>query len=214
MLKLNPSQHQKLHDIAEAIKTTDYGQAWPPEYSELFRLWGFFNSIYDTLYKDPKEWQRISRFALDSRFNHIWNVLAQRPAAQELARQPCVGNGRNGYAPSQNIRIAFHTLRSNFGINLQDVCQSSKCQSRQQRNIPICLSQNWPAAPQALANPEDAKFAPFGATLLIIYQIRSNLFHGSKREIHGPDYVRNQLLVQFSSQITRLLLEETRKLLP
>lgn len=214
MLNVSPDQHQKLQDIAEAIKTTDYGHAWPHEYSELFRLWGFFNSIYSTLYTDTQEWQRISRFALDNRFSQIWNVLAQRPAVQELANQACVGDGRNGYAPSQRIRIAFQTLRTSFGINIQPVCQSSKCQSRQQKNMPICLVQNWPAPPQAIVHPEDAKFTPFGATLLIVYQIRNNLFHGSKNEIHGPDYVRNQLLVRLGSQITRSLLEETKKLLP
>lgn len=40
MLNVTPDQHQKLQDIAEAIKTTDYGHAWPHEYSELFRLCG------------------------------------------------------------------------------------------------------------------------------------------------------------------------------
>ena len=214
MLNITAAQHQKLHDIAEAIETTDYGHAWPFEYSELFRLWGFFNSIYSALYTDAQEWQRISRFALDNRFNHIWNVLTQQPAVQELAHQPCVGDGRNKYAPSQHIRISFQTLRANFGVNIQAVCQTSKCQSRQQQNIPICLTQNWPASPQALVNPEDANFVPFGATLLIVYQIRNNLFHGSKNEISGLDYERNQLLVGLSCQITRVLLEETKKLLP
>jgi hypothetical protein len=188
MLNLTLDQHRKLHDIAEAIRTTDYGHAWPDEYSELFRLWGFFNSIYSALYTDSQEWQRISRFALDNRFSHIWNVLAQQSAVQELAHQPCVGDGRNGYAPPQHIRIAFHTLRTSFSVNIQDVCQTSKCQSRQQQSISICLNQNWPSLPQALVNPEHAKFAPFGAILLIVYQIRNNLFHGSKNEIHGSDY--------------------------
>ncbi len=209
-----PDKYQKLHDIAEAIETTEYGRAWPREYSELFQLWGFFNSIYSALYTDTQEWQRISRFALDNRFSHIWNVLALHQAVIELAHQPCVGDGRNGYAPSSRIRIAFHTLRVSFGVNAQEVCQGIKCQSRQQKNIPICLTQNWPATPQALVNPEDAKFVPFGATLLVIYQIRNNLFHGSKWEIRGPDFERNQLLVRASAQITWSLLEETKKLLP
>jgi hypothetical protein len=124
MLNVPPDQHQKLHDIADAIETTNYGRGWPPEYNKLFRLWGFFNSIYSTLYTDNQEWQRISRFALDHRFAHIWNVLVQLQAVQELANQPCVGDGRNGYAPSERVRTSFHTLRTSLGINVQNICQS------------------------------------------------------------------------------------------
>ena len=62
--------------------------------------------------------------------------------------------------------------------------------------------------------PEDAKFDPFGATLSIVYQIRCNLFHGSKNEFEGPDFERNRLHIELRGQITHSLLEETRKLLP
>jgi hypothetical protein len=213
MVNVTPDQLQKLQDVAEAIEDTDYGRDWPPEYSEFYKLWGFFNSIYNILYANPHEWQRIGQFSIDSRFALIWDRLAQSPAVRNLAEQPCVGDGRYRYAPSPRVRIAFHTLRSIFQINLQNVCQSAKCQSRHQKNIPICLTQQWLNSPQVVAKPEDAPYTPLGATLLIVYQIRNNLVHGSKGEIQGPEYQRNLLLVQNGGEITRTLLEEVKKLI-
>ena len=157
--------------------------------------------------------QRIRQFSIDSRFTPIWNLLAQSSAVRNLAEQPCVGDGRNEYTPLLRVRIAFHTLRSNFQINLQNVCESAKCQTRQQKNIPICLTQQWPNSPQVIANPDDAMYTPFGATLLIVYQIRNNLVHGLKSEILGREYQRNLLLVQNGGEITRTLLEEVIKLI-
>jgi hypothetical protein len=150
MLNVTPFQLQKLQDVAEAITTTDYGQDWPPEYGKFFQFWGFFNSIYNTLYTDPMEWQRIGRFAIDNRFCRIWDALLQLPAVRDLAEQPCVGDGRDEYVPSIHVRVAFHTLRSTLKTSLQKVCQSAKCQSRQEKNIPICLTQQWPDSPQAI----------------------------------------------------------------
>lgn len=214
MLNITPEQRQRLHDIIEAIETTNYGRRWPHEYSKFFRVWGFFNSIYDTLYTDAQEWQRVSRFALDDSFRYIWDVLSQKSEVQELARQPCIGNGRNRYKPSLHVQISFQTLRNYFRIDVQEVCQSSRCQLRQQKNFQICLVRNWENSPKQLLRPEDAQFDPFGATLLIIYQIRNNLFHGSKHEVSGPDRERNELLVRLGYHITQSLLEEVKKLIP
>ena len=214
MLNVALDQMRKLQDIAEAIETTSFGNTWPQEYKELFTLWGFFNGFYNTLYTDHEEWKRIGRFAIDTHFSQIWKNLSALPAVRVIAEQPCVGDGRDNYVPSPNIRIAFHTLRLVFKIDLQEACQNMKCQTRQQKNISTCLAQQWQNSPQAITNPADAKYSPLGATLLIVYQIRNNLFHGSKREIHGPDFERNQLLVQNSARITRALLEAMVGLIP
>lgn len=214
MLNFTPDQQQTMLDIAEAIRSTGYGGAWPDSYTNFFRLWGFFNSVYNALYTDGAEWQRIGRFSLDNRFVHIWDVPKLQDAARQLAGRACVGDGRNDYEPSIRTRIAFQTIRSVFNINLQAVCQSAKCQSRQLKNMPICLGQNWPIAPQALVNLEDVRDSPLGATLLITYQIRNNLFHGSKNEIHGAEYERNQLLVEHAGHIVEAVLEEIDHLMP
>jgi hypothetical protein len=214
MLNFTPDQQQTMDDITEAIRSTGYGGAWPPSYNKFFRLWGFFNGVYNALYTDGAEWQRIARFSLDNRFAQIWNSPKLQNSARRLASQACVGDGRNDYLPLQRIRIAFHTMRSEFKINLETVCESTKCQSRRLKNMQICLGQNWPNAPQTLVNPDDAQFTLLGATLLITYQIRNNLFHGSKDEIHGPEYARNQLLVELGGQIVEAVLEEIDKLMP
>jgi len=76
-----------------------------------------------------------------------------------------------------------------------------------------CQMRPWGAIPP---NPDTLDFAyytPFGATLKIIYQIRNNLFHGSKREVTGSDFHRNLLLVKSSADIMEILLTEINQLI-
>lgn len=208
MLNVSDAQRSELSDIAEAIETTQFGRYWPQEYKDFYSLWGFFNGIYDTLYTDSSEWMRISRFAIDGNFSFVWNRLSLLPYTRELAEQPCIGDGKNGYVPSVRTRIAFQTLRTEFQIEVNTVCQSAKCQSRDQ----ICHSYQWPKPPSGVS-VENAKFTPLGATLLIAYQVRNNLFHGTKREFDGPEYRRNRLLVRNSSEIVRVMLEEIQPII-
>jgi hypothetical protein len=63
---------------------------------------------------------------------------------------------------------------------------------------------------QSVQNPkviDEANRTSFGATLLIIYQVRCNLFHGSKIEMSGEEFERNHLLVRLSAAIMMKLLE-------
>ncbi|MFX0197950.1 MAG: hypothetical protein ACFFCW_17660 [Candidatus Hodarchaeota archaeon] len=209
-MNISAIQRDTLKDIINSLETTKYGQAWPSEYNEFFRLWGFFNRIYDTLYTGA-EWQRIAQFALDKSFSHIWESIKGLKALEELSRQPCVGDGRNDYVPSDHVRIAFHILRAVFNIDVRVVCQSQKCQKRKQQNWQICESYDWPQPPKNVTSPNDAIYLPLGATLAIIYQIRNNLFHGSKYEITGPDYLRNLHLINSSKDIMQQILKQTKE---
>jgi hypothetical protein len=59
---------------------------------------------------------------------------------------------------------------------------------------------------------EQAKYTPLEAILLIIYQIRCNLFHGSKTETNGEEFERNHLLVRASAQVMEKLLKEIEQI--
>lgn len=208
MTGLNKDQYHSLLEIAESLQAADYGQRWPQEYNCFFCLWGYFNSIYDKLYTDDKEWKRIARFALDEQFSiSVWNAL-NMDTVQELTRQPCVGNGRDEYKPVDHVRIAFHTLRTEFQVDVQEVCQNEKCKRRRELGWQLCSERDWPDLPRTIQEPEHAKRTPLGATLTILYQIRNNLFHGSKLEMHDPQRERNRLLVDLSAQIMDQLLRE------
>lgn len=208
MTGLNKDQYHSLLEIAESLQAADYGQRWPPGYNRFFCLWGYFNCIYDKLHTDDKEWKRIASFALDEQFSiSVWNTL-DMDTMQELGRQPCVGNGRNEYKPVDHVRIAFHTLRTKFQVDVREVCQSEKCKRRRELGWQLCSERDWPDLPQTIQEPEHAKHTPLGATLAILYQIRNNLFHGSKLEMHGPQRERNLLLVDLSARIMNQLLRE------
>jgi hypothetical protein len=208
MAELSQAQQQQLRDIVQSMRETEHGRRWPMEYTDFFRLWRFFNRIYEVLYTErEEEWRRIARFALDKRFSDVWDVLDMN-VVQELARQPCVGNGRKSYEPSENVRIAFEALRRKFEIDVQGVCQSEKCQQRKNQGWELCSERGWENWPQKIRDdkPEDAKYTLLGATLTILYQIRNNLFHGSKLEIHDPQRERNRQLVEISARIIERLL--------
>ena len=164
-MSINIAQKEALKDIANGIKTTDFGAAWPKIYDEFFRLWGFFNRIYNTLYTDNFEWKRIARFALNSRINHVWTQLELIKAMKELASQPCVGNGRNDYKPTDHVRIAFHIFRNIYKIEVKNVCQNPKCLGRKKLKWVTCDAFSWPDPPKEINNIEDAVYTPLGATL-------------------------------------------------
>jgi hypothetical protein len=207
MTTFSKDESQALNEIAGGMASYGFGQYWPAEYNELFRLWGYFNRIYDTLYLDQHEWQRIARFALDVRFKAIWDELEGMEEAKELARQPCVGNGRKEFAPSERIRGAFGTLRSVYQIDVKKVCESKKCLKREENGWDVCLKDKPNQSVQNTKVIDEANRTSLGATLLIIYQVRCNLFHGSKIEISGEEFERNHLLVRLSAAIMMKLLE-------
>src|SRR3990172_8427770 len=161
MLTQNSPAATALYEVFESFEQTNHGRAWPAEYTNLYRVWGYFNRIFDILYPGQAEWQRIALFSLDPRFTNIWTGIQQD--ALHLAQAPCVGNGRGGMEPSEQVRIATRTLRDYFDINPVEICQSEKCHSRKIR----CSDWQGEQLP-AMINPQEpnhAKFTPLGATL-------------------------------------------------
>jgi len=209
MLAQNNQTDTDLHEVFESFQKTNHGQDWPLEYTNLYRVWGYFNRIYDIIYLEKAEWQRIALFSLDPRFTNIWEDY--KPYACQLAKAPCVGNGRGGLKPTDHIRIATRTLRGYFDINTEDICKSEKCQSR------IIRCSDWQGEqPPVAINPQEpnhAKYTLLGATLIIIYQVRNNLFHGSKYEYDGEEYKRNRFLTGTSASIIQSVVERAQTIL-
>jgi len=195
-----------LRDITESIRSTDFGRNWPQEYVDLYKLWGYFNRIYNTLDGDQFEWKRIARFAIDNRFQGLNQNFHQKAEVRNLAQLPCVGNGRNNYQPEKHIQIAFHTLRQAFDISIDQVCYSELCTARRAQGWRTCVDCDgqWTDPPQNTNDLQYAKFTVVVAALTIVYQIRNNLFHGSKMQMSERD-VR---LVRLGTGIVITTLEE------
>lgn len=212
MRGVTPAQQLDLNGIAESLRVTDLGRNWPPEYQSFSAAWGYFNSVYNTLYTDPSEPRRIALFSIDSRFTPLWTTIRRMQATRDLAKLPCVGNGKASFRPSVQIQIAFHTLRTEYGFSINTPCRRKKCNQRRRAGWPTCMLTAWPPVPAAIVSPEDAKFTPLGATLAITYQIRNNLFHGSKMEYIGPEFERNRKLVTISDDIIRAIMRGVEQL--
>jgi len=193
-----------LQGIIGNFRSTNFGRRWPVEYEDLFRVWGYFNRVYDLLYQDPQEWVRIAKFALDSRFQHLSQVLANNNSVRYLAGIPCIGDGRSNYEPQIHIRIAFSTLRETFNVSLDQVCAGQICVGRQDQGWQICRAYAWPNRPSTIVEPRDAIYTLPGATLAIAYQIRNNLFHGAKIQARERDIE----LVRLATDIVQVVLEQ------
>jgi len=182
---------------------------WPHEYLRFYQLWGYLNAFYGAYYTkhnlrdESKEWKKIARFTLDERHEQLWQALVGLECIRCLARASCVGDGRNEYRPTPHVMASFQTLRREVlasEMAVEDVCQGSLCETRQ----PRCLDGlEQPPQQLDLTNPFHAKFTPLGATFAILYQLRNNLFHGSKLDLHRE---RNRCLIECGVQILQTTL--------
>ena len=121
----NQQNRNQLRVIRESMSFTNFGQQWPQSYKDFYALWGYFNSIYN-FYTHRDEWARIALFSLDPDFQAAAAAVLALPATHLLAEQPCVGDGRRAFAPSERIRTATLTLRAHFGIDTQPICANSR----------------------------------------------------------------------------------------
>ena len=71
----------------------------------------------------------------------------------------------------------------------------------------MCTEIDFPNPPKTRESPRDGKCTSFGATLVIICQIRNNLFHGAKLEFTEPNAERNLSLVTLGHGIIKKILE-------
>jgi hypothetical protein len=68
------------------------------------------------------------------------------------------------------------------------------------------------ATQKLLADNKDGDKELFKATMILVRQIRNNLFHGKKMEISDPEaYERNKKLVCLARKITDILLDDLEK---
>lgn len=207
MFTLDKEKRQRLQDIHDSFT----GQPWPSEYNELFRLWGYFNSMYTILYPDGGERKQMACFALHDSSQPIWDALAATSRVENLAKQPCIGDGRDGVdKPNHRTNLAFYTLRNLFQLDIEQICQKKKCQERKRQGWTVCARQgqrHWDALLQVYTEPNHAYHIPLGATLAIVYQIRCNLFHGCKMELNGEQRKRNELLAGLGVAIMTTVLD-------
>lgn len=193
--------NQVLQDIFQSYR--EINGHWPSQYVNFYNRWGYFNQVYDTLYSHDKEWKRIAAFSMNH--SNLWpDIEAQ---AGVISALPCVGNGRGANDPTLAVRVSSNTLRIHFSVDATTICnqQNWKCSTRQTR----CSEMTFQPAPFIIDinNPSHGVYTLLGATLTIVYQIRNNLFHGSKHEFFGDEFNRNLQLVEVSDRIVEIILD-------
>ena len=135
-------------------------------------------------------WQRryrnnhVARFS--SEFNSFyWELPELKELARKFSSYPPVGNSKRDFEPSESVKKATFFLKHHMGlfdIELPDI-ENEKA-----------LGRKWSKN-------------PLEAILVIVKQVRDNLFHGRKMELESDQYERNYELVSMSRDITRLFLD-------
>lgn len=174
-------------EIVNAKKTI---QNWinvsynPPEiYKRFFIQWALVNLFYSANFPEKnKEWDKLLNFGRN--FSFLFNSVKDRQEVQVLIKEECVGRGILTSKPSKYVKKATLMLREIYGLSEGCInCREPKKQ----------LCQNIPDVPN--------NFIPFEALIIIIYQIRCNLFHGEKLDIFEDQNSRDKKLVEASSSI-------------
>jgi hypothetical protein len=128
-----------------------------------------------------------------------WEDENLRDLAGELACEGPVGNSARGYVPTNEVVAAtFHLLNESKVVSEDDrhrcvEAARNRCRRRREEE------------------PSEWNSSSFHAMMLMIRQIRNNLFHGRKMEIERIQYERNKRLVTLARDITELLLSNLER---
>ncbi len=163
----------------------------PRNYKKFFLQWILLNLYYNAKYPElKKEYKRILKLGKCDK-NLFDKLMNKRNHIIKLIKNECVGNGSSISVPSSYIKTASMQLREK--LEIVDGCENcrgekkSKCEG-------IELT--------------DYIYEPFEAVLIIIYQVRCNLFHGNKLILDGDQFERDKMLIKSSNSILKTVLEQ------
>lgn len=115
-----------------------------------------------------------------------WGIDELREIARGFASLDPVGNSKMNNVPSENIVQATYFLK--YKCNLY-------------KNIEV------DSVAAEIEEADKWNKSAFEALLLIIRQIRNNLFHGKKMELAESQYERNKILITLAASATKIILD-------
>lgn len=159
-------------------------QSYPATYNEFFIQWMLFNSYYSK-YKvgDKKGVMKFGKEHGDT----MWENGSLTDVARQISEFECVGEGRGENPPQLEVKSATVFLRTLFSIEHDRIC-SEVCREVKRRECSNLRFGSWTGNPAS-------------ALLLIVYQVRCNLFHGDKIESTPNERERNLFLVKSGIQV-------------
>lgn len=167
------------------------GNSLPVESDLFFKMWVLINAYYNEVYNEEYEWERVLHFGRD--FGNILGNLNWDDLRVFVVPE-CIGKGELDKPPNPYVKKASEVLKGKLGITYNcEECREDKKQNCQ--NIPL----------------GNYNFQDFEALMRILYQIRSNLFHGDKLAQNGYQNQRNQELVTQGNIVLRTILKEVAK---
>ena len=117
--------------------------------------------------------------------NFYWEINDIKEVSREFAFYPPVGSSKNNFEPTISIQRATYHLRYFAEIIEEEFPDTSNEKE---------IGSKW-------------NKSSFNALLIIVKQIRDNLFHGRKTELEEPQYTRNKELIMMAVRVTDIVLE-------
>jgi len=165
-----------------------------PEYREARRD---FHEAYEWLEGYWHADKQVNSFDLfcDKLGPYYWaNVSTVKSLAARLACEGAVGSSRNkNYSPTKEIMKAASFLLYRAGVVLDETRGECEAEARQ----------HYADQDHALQWTEPS----FKAMMVVVRQIRNNLFHGRKIAPAGDQYERDKRLVALARDISVVLLD-------
>lgn len=178
----------KILQAKETIKNWLSSKNYPSEFLNFFFRWTLLNLYYNALASKNKESDRVREFGkrYEKLFDNVKNSVI------ELIKTECVGNGKDIAPPNGRIKTASLQLRKILNIDFSRVCAACRIEKRK-----ACKR----------IKTEQCTYGRMEALMIVLYQIRCNLFHGDKTEYeNGEQAERNKLLVNLGNKILEKIL--------
>ena len=140
----------------------------------------WLDAYWDEKYKSNEIRQFSKEF-----HSFYWKIKELTEIAREYSIITPVGNSDLGFEPTLDIERATFYLKYKCDLH----------------NIQLIEVET------EIEKANDWKYSAFYALMLILKQIRDNLFHGKKMELNNEPYERNKLLVDLASKATTIILD-------
>ncbi|TWI80617.1 hypothetical protein IQ13_3296 [Lacibacter cauensis] len=139
----------------------------------------------------------------------LWQIRGIQKLATQFASIECVGSSNyDDFTQTQDLAKATMYLRY-FSLLFKKnspKCSEIGCRHFKQ-GLGYCTKANgrkW--------TKKDHPYSSFNALMVIIRQVRNNLFHGSKFSIESTQYLRDKKLITLSARTTQIIIDNLSKI--
>lgn len=139
----------------------------------------------------------------------LWSIRGIQKLATQFASIECAGSSNNDdFIQTQDLAKATMYLRyfSSLFKKTYPKCDEIGCRYYKQE-LGYCTKANG-----RKLTKKDYPYSSFNALMIIVRQIRNNLFHGSKFSFENQQYLRDKKLITLSAKTTQIIIDNLNEI--